>query len=103
VISLNYLPKFEEDVLDIWSYIAQNDPRTADRFVEKIYERCLILRAHPKAGPSRPDIAADCRHLVVGPVLILYRHRPDAVDLVRALHGKREIEDEMFSAALPKS
>lgn len=100
MIALNYLPSFELDVLDIWGYIALDDPRAADRLVEKIYERCLILRAHPKAGPHRPDIAMTCRHLVAGPVLILYRHQPDSVDLVRALYGRRNLDAETFLTGL---
>lgn len=55
-----------------------------------------MLRDHPKAGPARPDIAADCRHLVVGPVLVLYRHMDSVVELVRAVDGRRDIGPEMF-------
>lgn len=96
MIALNYLPSFEADALAIWSYVAEQNPVAADRLIERIYERCLILREHPNAGPKRPDVAADCRQLVISPVLVLYRHHRDQVDLVRAVYRGQDVVPELF-------
>jgi toxin ParE1/3/4 len=40
---------------------------------------------------ARQDIAAGIRHLVVGEYLALYHVTEDAVEIVRVLHGRRNI------------
>ena len=73
--ALNYLPAFEDDALSIWNITAKDNPAAADELVGKLYARCLLLVDHPLAGPARPDIAKECRHLTLGRYLILYRMR----------------------------
>lgn len=94
--TLTYLPSFEADALDIWLYVAQDNPSAADRLVDRLYKRCEILRAHPNAGPLRPDIAMDCRQLVETPMLVLYRVVGDEVQLVRALYQGRNLNPDLF-------
>jgi len=96
VTTLVYLPSFEADALDIWSHVARDNPAAADRLIEALYARCLILEDHPEAGPRRVDIAAECRQLVEGPVLILYRLSGRRVELVRALYRGRELTPGLF-------
>lgn len=96
MIELHYLPSFRRDAEDIWLTIAEHDIASADRVLAGIYRRCLILKDHPAAGPPRVDIAADCRQLVEGNYLILYRLSTTRVVLVRALHGRRHITDSLF-------
>lgn len=99
--ALNYLPSFEDDALAIWDHIAQDNPVAADRVIDELYARCLLLIDHPLAGPSRSDIAEGYRHLTFGRYLILYRYEDRQVDLVRALDGRRNITGKMFLEALP--
>lgn len=93
---LRFLPSFHRDVEDIWLAIARHDVAAADRMLSRLYERCLVLRDHPDAGPARPDIAVDCRHLVEGSYLVLYRREPTVVTLVRALHARRDLTSDVF-------
>jgi toxin ParE1/3/4 len=93
---LTYLPSFEEDATDIWRHVAADDPVAADRLIEQVWRRCLSLADHPMAGRARPEIAAECRHLVVGPLLVLYRVDGDRVDLVRLIHGRRRLDPTLF-------
>lgn len=95
--TLYRLPSFDADLVDIWLHIAEHNPAAADRTVDHVVERCWMLVEHPKAGPARPDIAGDCRHLVTGPVLVLYRAAGDRIELVRALYRGRNITADMFS------
>lgn len=48
----------------------------------------------------RPDIAVAGRVLVERPYLILYRILPDAVQIVRVLHGARRIDSALFDERL---
>lgn len=97
MIEFVYLPSFEYDLQAIWLAVAEHDVTAADLMVSQLETRCLMLRQHPDAGPPRTDIAPDCRHLVEGRYLILYRREPGRVTLVRAPHTRREIAPGVFS------
>lgn len=89
--ALSALPQFENDLLDVWLTIAVDNPAAADAMIDRIWERCQALRQQPKMGPSRADIAPDCRQLSVGAYLVLYRITDDTVELVRVIHGRRDL------------
>lgn len=42
-------------------------------------------------GRLRPDIAQELRYFTVGKYLILYRAVPDGVQIVRVIHGARDL------------
>jgi toxin ParE1/3/4 len=50
------------------------------------------LTLHPFSGAPREDIAPGIRPLVVGEYLTLYRVGEDAVEILRVLHGRLNIE-----------
>ena len=83
----------EEDLIDLWLYIAQDNPRAADRLLDEIEDKCSLLAANPQLGPARRDIAPDCRYFPVGRYLILYRLIPDGIEVVRVVQGSRRLED----------
>ena len=56
----------DEDLIDLWFYIAQDNPGAADRLLDEIEDKFLLLAANPQLGPARPDIAPDCRYFPVG-------------------------------------
>jgi hypothetical protein len=51
----------------------------------------LLLADHPGLGPARPDIAPDLRYFPVRRYLILYRQITDGIELVRVVHGARDV------------
>ncbi|WP_353843334.1 type II toxin-antitoxin system RelE/ParE family toxin [Mesorhizobium sp.] len=56
------------------------------------------LTTYPFSGAQREDIAPGIRHLVVGEYLTLYRVGEDAIEILRVLHGRRNIEaDDLAS------
>ena len=63
----------EDDLSEIWLYIARDNPIAADGLLNTIDRACAQLAEYPKLGPVRPDIAADLRYSIVGRYLILYR------------------------------
>lgn len=93
---VNYLPSFRGDLEEIWLHIAHENIAAADQLVDDLYERCLMLQAHPHAGLIRADIAPDCRQLVFGGYVVLYRIRTSRIELVRVLHGRRNIAAKHF-------
>ncbi len=87
----------QEDLLGIWRDVAAEDPAAADRLYDRLEARLRILHDYPEVGRARPDIAADARMLVEDPYLILYRVIADGVQVVRVLHGARDISGRLFA------
>jgi toxin ParE1/3/4 len=83
----------EEDLIELWLYIAQDNPGAADRLLDEIEDKFSLLAAKPQLGPARPDIAADCRYFPVGRYLILYRLIPNGIEVIRVVQGSRRLED----------
>ncbi|WP_085124204.1 type II toxin-antitoxin system RelE/ParE family toxin [Tistlia consotensis] len=84
----------DEDLLAIWLHIARDDIAAADRMIERIERRWRQLAEQPLSGTPRDDVAAGLRHLVVGSYLVLYRASGNVVQVVRVLHGRRDLAGE---------
>jgi toxin ParE1/3/4 len=88
------------DLIQIWVDIALDNQAAADRVYDRLEARVKILERFPEAGMARPDIAKDARVLVESPYLILYRLVSEGVQIVRVLHGARDIDDSLFSEGI---
>lgn len=86
-----FAPAAEIDLEEIWYHIALNAPGTADRIVDNIRKRCDQLSVFPDSGPSRREIAADARSLNEGRYVILYRIFETTIEIVRVVHGARDL------------
>ena len=81
----------ENDLLSIWRYIAEDKPQAATHLIRTIDEKCALMADNPQLGPARPDIAQELRYFAVGSYLILYREVANEVEIVRVLHGARNL------------
>jgi toxin ParE1/3/4 len=84
-------PLADQDLVAIWYFIAQDDPVAADRLLDLLGQKYKILADNPHMGPARPDIAKKLRYYPVGNYLLLYRVIPDGIELVRVVHGARDL------------
>jgi toxin ParE1/3/4 len=85
-------PLAENDLEEIWWYIAQDDPDAADSFLDKIEACCQALAQFPQMGRSRDELHAGLRSIPVGRYLIFYLVIPDGIEVVRVLHGMLDID-----------
>lgn len=83
----------EADLIEIWLYIAADNPAAADALLDRIDLACTRLAENPGLGPARPDLAPDCRYSLVGRYLILYRAIAGGIEVVRVVHGARHLPD----------
>lgn len=81
--------KAEEDLIEIWCYIAQDNPDAADSFLETINKKCSLLAQSPQMGTLRSDIAENLRYFPVQKYLIFYREIKEGIEVVRIIHGSR--------------
>jgi toxin ParE1/3/4 len=85
--------KAEEDLIEIWMYVATDNPEAADKLIERIDTKCQMLADNPAMGQVRPDIASGLRYFPTGQYLILYREISGGVEIVRVVHGARYLPD----------
>ncbi len=85
-------PQAETDLDEIWWYIAQDNPDNADRFLDKIEERCQALAQFPHMGISREDLMPTLRSLPLANYLIFYLPIEDGIKVVRVLPAMRDID-----------
>ncbi len=91
-----FLYEAEEDLLGIWQFIAEDNDEAADRFVDTLYAKCQLLAMNPRLGPLRTDIAPELRYFPVGNYLILFREHSEGIEVVRVLHGARNLTAALF-------
>jgi toxin ParE1/3/4 len=84
-------PSAGYDLDDIYAWISADDPIAAARFVERLAAAARSLGDFPERGRSRTEVGAGYRSLLVGRYLILYRNAPRQVEVVRFVHGAREL------------
>ncbi len=81
------------DVLEIWFYIAGDNMNAADKLVDAFDETLAMLAQNPEAGRARPELARHLRSFSVGNYVILYRPIPEGIEIIRIVHGARDIDD----------
>ena len=86
-------PRAEADLQEIWLTIALDNQRAADGVLRRIAAKLDRLARFPEMGVQRPEIAPSARMLVEGNYLILYEEMPEGVEVVRILHGARDLTD----------
>ena len=67
--------------------------KAANKVVRGLDARSHELLDNPKLGPARDDIIKGMRHLVMDNYLILYQIIDDGIEIVRYLHGARDLHN----------
>jgi plasmid stabilization system protein ParE len=70
-LEIRLTKRAEEDLNEIFAYIAQDNPEAAERFAQKLLKRTEVLRTFPEAGKTFRK-RAKIRRLIEGQILILY-------------------------------
>ncbi len=63
----------------------------SDRMLDLIEAKPRLLAANPALGPARPDTAPELRLFPIRRYVILYRMLPDGIEVVRVVHGMRDL------------
>lgn len=85
-------PQAETDILEIWDYIAEDSMVEADRWVDRLDDKLVLWATQPMMGRSRDELAPGVRSLAFGRYVVFYEPLPDGIDVVRVLHGTRDID-----------
>ena len=85
-------PLAEADVLEIWDYIADDGIAAADRWVDRLDKQFQVLAMQPMMGRARDDLAPGVRSFPFGRYVVFYLPLDGGIDVVRVLHGARDID-----------
>ena len=85
-------PLAETDILEIWDYIADDSLAAADRWVDHLDEQFRVLATQPMMGRARDELAPGVRSFPFGRYVVFYVPLDDGIDVVRVLHGARDID-----------
>jgi toxin ParE1/3/4 len=79
------------DYLEIFLYVAERDSRAADELVQSFDEALELIAQVPGTGRARPELRKDLWSFPVGKYLLFYRPIPEGIELIRVLHGARDL------------
>lgn len=85
----------EADLDAIWYYVAKESSsiEAANRLIDSISSRFLLIERHPYLGRSRDhDLGAGSRSLTAGEYVIVYDVEGEDVLILRVVHGRRDLE-----------
>lgn len=86
----------EEDLVDIFDWIAQSNPDAAEHFRAEVERALALLGQQPEIGPHPgwKSRHSQLRFWVISRFhnfLIFYEARKDAVQILRVLDGRRQV------------
>jgi toxin ParE1/3/4 len=85
-------PLAEQDLEEIWFYIAQDSADTADAWIDQLVETAEKLADTPGMGRGRDELLPGMRSFSVGRYILFYQAIEDGIDLVRVLSGYRDLD-----------
>jgi toxin ParE1/3/4 len=85
-------PEAENDLEEIWLHIAQDNPNKADKLLDEIEETSRKLAQFTNMGINRDELHTGLRSFPVGQYLIFYLPISNGLEIVRVLHGMRNID-----------
>ena len=85
-------PLAEADVFEIWDYIADDSMEAADRWVDQLDEKFHLIATQPMMGRARDELEPGLRSFPFGRYIIFYVPTSSGIDVVRVLHGARDID-----------
>jgi toxin ParE1/3/4 len=92
-MSYRLSPQAESELEAIGDYIAKDSPANAERFIQRLTEKFVVLGRNPHIGRARPELRSDLRSFPYGAYLILYRIMEEGVEIVRVVHAARNLDD----------
>lgn len=97
--SVTIRPRAIDDIVACAVHIGRDSPQAADRFLDAVESACSQLPDYPRRGAryhwlERPGL--EIRWTLVPGFknhLMFYEMREDVIDVIRVLHGARDLQN----------
>ncbi|MBI3735530.1 type II toxin-antitoxin system RelE/ParE family toxin [Candidatus Sumerlaeota bacterium] len=96
---MKIVARAEKDLEEIWDYIARDNIRRAERFVQKIEREIRTLELHPaRCARVRENqiLGTDYRQLLLGNYRLIFRMEASCVLVLRIVHVARLLDESIF-------
>lgn len=88
---LDFTALAEQDLETIADYIAADNSTRALSFVRELRAQCQRIALNPPGYRLRPELGDGVRSCAHGHYVIFFEFVPEAVVIVRILHGARDL------------
>lgn len=87
-MNIVWSPLAVDKVTEIASYIAQDKPSAAERWIGTVFSKVENLKYSPEIGRIVPEIGnSQFRELLFGNYRIIYRIEPEQISVLTVRHG----------------
>lgn len=91
MLRLVILPAARADLVEIGDFIALDNPRRAETFLNEVETQMAQISERPASFPTRDELHPGLRSARHGRYLIFFKEVGDQVQIVRVLHGARDL------------
>ena len=84
-------PQADEDLAQIWDYIARDNPAAADNLLREFDAQLRRHAESPLMGRAREELATGLRSFAVGRYVLFYSPIESGIALIHVLHGSRDL------------
>ncbi len=92
-VQIRFSEDAKQDLRDIWRGLAEYSGLSfADSTLAKLESKFQLLTQFPSSGKVRDELLAGLRSYPAGDFVIFYRLVEKRVEVVRVLHGRRDID-----------
>ena len=93
MIQIRFSESTKQDLRDIWRGLAEYSGLAfADSTLANIESKFRLLAQFPSSGRMRDELLVGLRSYPAGDFVIFYRILETTVEVVRILHGRRDID-----------
>ena len=93
-------PVAKSDLLEIWNYTVETcGVKQAEKYLVNIEIKLEQLADNPKLGRQRPEIRPGYYSFPVGKHIIFYLHSGKHVDIIGVLHGRMDVDKNLFPSS----
>jgi len=88
-------PKAEEDLINIWNYLAENfSEDRAESYLLKLEQQIELLLNQPYMGRNAEELMTGLRRFPFQKHVVFYRLIDEGLEIIRVMHGAQDIESE---------
>lgn len=93
MVQIKWLKAAKNDLQEIYDYISKDSERYAERQIQRIFDRTLILKEQAETGKQVDEInRRDIRELIEGRYRIIYRIVSETkVHILMVHHSSRDL------------
>jgi len=88
--------KARNDLIGIWEYTFENwSHQQADKYYQILIEKIEEIASHPHIGRNYERVKVGLRGVTIKSHIVFYRIGDDAVEIVRVLHQRMDLESRL--------